>query len=436
MNAEDIKATAIKKGLRVTKLMCVSSDNNNKYYDLYQIDDSSFMVIRGRVDVTSIVEGPYNMSTWDRVVKDKTKESKKPKPYTDVTHLFAESKASTATNGKDKGTGGEVGFAKGRPADVVEFVKLLQAFANKSVKENYTVSAKNVTKKQIDEAQSILNQITGMLKKGADTKPINDKLLELYQVIPRKMSKVQNFLLQGDTIKTDKDLTEANNLVSNEQATLDVMAGQVALEAAGDDSTDEKIESDILKSMGLELEPVDAKEEAMIKKMLGANASQYHKAYKATNNATEAKFQEFMKKTKNKKTALLWHGSRNENWWYILQQGLRIRPTSAVLTGAMFGYGIYFADKAQKSIGYTSYSGARWTGGTSSKAILAVYEIHQGEQLEISRWNSDHSRLDADKMKKLGKDTVFAKGGYDLVNNEYIVYHEGQCTIRYIVQIK
>lgn len=431
MTPSDIKAIAIKQGLKVSKLMCVSADNNNKFYDMYQINPNEFMVIRGRVDVTEISEGPYSMSKWESTYRDKTKETKKPKPYTDVTSLFAEAKPSTPGAKINEG----VSFHSKRSSNVIEFVKLLQAYANKSVKENYTVSAKNVTKKQVDEAQSVLNQISSMIKLGAPTKPINEKLLELYQIIPRKMAKVQNHLLDGDTIKTDNDLKAANRILSNEQETLDVMAGQVALEAAGDDSTDNSIQKDVLQSMGLELKEIDNREEDMIKKMLGGNSRQFKRAFRATNEASEKKHAAWMRDAKTPKTKLLWHGSRNENWWSIFQQSLKIRPTNAVLTGAMFGYGIYFADKAQKSIGYTSLSSSYWAKGNSPTALLAIYEVHVGDQYEISRWSNDHSRLDETKIKNLKKDSVWAKGGYDLRNDEFIVYNEAQCTIRYIVQI-
>jgi hypothetical protein len=41
------------------------------------------------------------------------------------------------------------------------------------------------------------------------------------------------------------------------------------------------------------------------------------------------------------KERLYWHGSRNENWFNIMQTGLLIRPSGAVHTGSMFGDGIY-----------------------------------------------------------------------------------------------
>jgi len=46
---------------------------------------------------------------------------------------------------------------------------------------------------------------------------------------------------------------------------------------------------------------------------------------------------------------LLWHGSRLCNFVGILNQGLRIAPPEAPTSGYMFGKGLYFADRIQKS---------------------------------------------------------------------------------------
>jgi poly [ADP-ribose] polymerase len=459
LSPEEIKSNAIDNGLKVAKLVCVSSDNNNKYYDMYEQPDGTFLALRGRIDSSAVTEGPYPMSKWDSTFKSKTSPSKKPKPYTDHTHLFTtEAKISTDTTKKSVPSSN---FHSNRSTPTIDFVKQLQKYANQSVAENYTVSAASVTKKQVDLAQETLNQISAMIKLKANAEPINEKLLELYQIIPRKMKKVQEFLFKerdgednkklfaGNLIKTDIDLQFANDMIGREQDTLDVMAGQVAVE------TQEKIDNvvtdkakkeyDLLHAMDLEMEDCDKDEIAMLKDMLNQNARSGHekysnnfkKAFRVKNNKTDEKFDKFMSKIDNKKKALLWHGSRNENWWSIFQQGLVLRPTNAVITGKMFGYGIYFADKAQKSINYSSYSGATrsYTGGSSSSAILAVFEVHQGKQYEIKKHNYDHSQLTDTKMDKLGFDSVFAQGGYDLVNNEYIVYKDSQCRIKYLVEI-
>ena len=39
-------------------------------------------------------------------------------------------------------------------------------------------------------------------------------------------------------------------------------------------------------------------------------------------------------------------------------------------------------------------------------------------------------------MDKEGYDSVFAKGGADLRNNEFIVYDGKQCTIAYIIEMR
>jgi poly [ADP-ribose] polymerase len=38
-------------------------------------------------------------------------------------------------------------------------------------------------------------------------------------------------------------------------------------------------------------------------------------------------------------------------------------------------------------------------------------------------------------LDKEGFDSVFAKGGADLRNNEYIVYNSAQCTVSHLIEI-
>ena len=158
--------------------------------------------------------------------------------------------------------------------------------------------------------------------------------------------------------------------------------------------------------------------------------------YRVIHIDTQSRYSKHIDTVKNKKAELFWHGSRNENWISILQTGLKIRPSNAVLTGAMFGHGIYFADKYRKSAGYTSLSGARWTSGRDNRAFLALMDVHVGKQYDILHHSHECYTLDAKKLvAKGGYDSVFAKGGADLINNEYIVYQEAQSTIKYLVEV-
>lgn len=113
-----------------------------------------------------------------------------------------------------------------------------------------------------------------------------------------------------------------------------------------------------------------------------------------------------------------------------------IRPSGAVHTGSMFGDGIYYADKFQKSYGYTDGRGSYWAGGGQNEAFMALYNVHVGKQKEILHHDSSCYKLSKSVLDREGYDSVFAKGGADLRNNEYIVYDGAQCTIEYLIWLK
>lgn len=170
---------------------------------------------------------------------------------------------------------------------------------------------------------------------------------------------------------------------------------------------------------------------------MGDDKSKFSRAFQFSNSHTHLTFNQFVGKADNKKTQLFWHGSRNENWFSILKTGLVLRPANAVITGKMFGYGLYFADKCRKSLNYSSLRGSYWSGGNANKAYLAIYEVHTGNQLKIKTHEPFCGLLTEQRLKDKGKhyDSVFAEGGADLINNEYIVYNEKQCTVKYLVEV-
>ena len=59
------------------------------------------------------------------------------------------------------------------------------------------------------------------------------------------------------------------------------------------------------------------------------------------------------------------------------------------------------ADKAQKSIGYSSLSGSYWARGNSSTGFLALYKTHTGNQKHIHSHNSSCYSLNFNDLKIL-----------------------------------
>jgi poly [ADP-ribose] polymerase len=373
-------------------------------------------------------------SKWSSVYKQKTGASK---GYTDVTELLAEVVVDETLPKDDK--------VEAIKDEVVrKLVEELMSFANKSIQRNYKVTQESVSEQQVTAAQEVLDSIGGLISIGVDIKHINDMLLKLYTIIPRKMDNVKYHLMSE--IKDDNTLEQAQRLLNNEQSALDTMSGQVQLikqqraaakEAVEQKATGKKSKSlTILEQMGLTIEVENDKDTLeLITKLLGPNANQAKKVYKVINLKTQALYDKHLEKAEVKKKRLYFHGSRNENWFNILQTGLLIRPSGAVQTGSMFGDGIYFADKAQKSIGYTSLRGSYWAHGGDNKAFLALFDVHLGKQKEILRHDSSCYSLSDKVLKKDGYDSVFAKGGADLRNNEFVVYNSAQCTVSHLIEI-
>ena len=399
--------------LRKVKLIMVTAENNNKFYEMEELSDGNFTVKYGRVGGKDN-KLTYPISEWDAKYKEKVK-----KGYTDQTYLFAENTQETD-------------ISSIKEIVVKNAIENLIRYANSSILKNYVVSASQVTRKQVDQAQGIIDYLAKMAAKKYQLDEINSKLLELYKVIPRKMVKVNDHLITPNDTKQ-----QINDRLGNEQETLDVMRSQVEISEKQQERKAEGQTIDFLENLGLSVSEVqDARVIKLIKLMMGSNQNRFETAFEVINHRTQILFDKHKNVSSNKKSQLFWHGSRNENWLSIMQTGLVLRPANAVITGKMFGYGIYFANEFKKSLNYTSLNGSVWAKGKDKKAYLAIYEVHTGNQLEISKHETWCASLDLASLKKKGPfDSVYAKKGVSLQNNEYIIYQQSQCTIKYLVEV-
>jgi poly [ADP-ribose] polymerase 2/3/4 len=402
--------------LRTVKLIMVTAQNNNKYYEMHETGNGTFTVEYGRVGSTRST-ATYPMTLWDTKIREKTS-----KGYVDQTHLYADV----------PGTDGTETIANGAVRGLV--AKLME-YANQSIYRNYVVTARQVTRQQVEKAQHVLDQLAGVLGTTFDPAHYNDLLLTLFQTIPRKMGKVSQHLL-AQLPQTAAELQALRDRLATEQETLDVMRGQVELNTT---ETPETAPQPLLDTLGLSIEPVeDERILTLIRRMMGPDAGKFDAAFSVSQARTEVAFALHMAEASSPKTQLLWHGSRSENWLSILKTGLVLRPTNAIITGKMFGYGIYFADQFSKSLNYTSLSGSSWAGGCESEAYLAIYEVHVGKQLILSQHETWCYDLNAETLRKRGKrlDSVYAQRGKSLLKNEFIIYNSDQCTVRYLVRVK
>ena len=394
--------------------MVTASANNNKYYKQIPHGDS-WTAEYGRVG-SNPQRREYSMSQWESKYNEKIR-----KGYVDQSDLVEDLIQA------DKPKKSEYREIENKV--IAEIVERLQSMARKAISDNYTISSNKVTQAMIDEAQDILTSLINL----DDVESFNETLLKLFTTIPRKMGNVQSYL--------SKSKDDFSDIIQKEQDLLDVMKGQVVQKQIIDESVNENSEqkeNTILEQLGLVFEECNKKDIAIIKDALGSCSDKFYKAWRVKNIKTQRRYDDFVKENNIKNTKLLFHGSRNENWWSIINSGLVLKPTNAVITGKMFGYGIYYAPKARKSLGYTSLSGSYWTRGNSSSGFMALMDVAYGKPYDVYSFDSKYYDFNYEKLQQAckGANCLHAHEGSMLRNDEIIIYKEEQCTIRYLIELR
>lgn len=401
--------------IRPTYLVMVSTANNNKFYNLFP-DGSEFRVEYGRIDATKTT-ARYPMSKWESQIKSKLK-----KGYQDVTDLKKDLVEEISS------TNPESPYKEIENAAIRAIVEKLQSLARDTIQKNYTVKASAVTQDMVNEAQKIIDALANL---SSTVEEFNNNLLKLFTVIPRKMGNVRDYLANKS-----EDFAQ---IISKEQDLLDVMRGQIYVKPEVEPAvTVEKKQQTILEELGLVMEEATNDDVALIKTLMKESVGKFRKAWRVTNLKTQERFDKFVAENNIKDTRLLFHGSRSENFWSIIKTGLVLRPTNAVITGKMFGYGVYYAPKCAKSIGYTSLSGSYWARGGNNTAYMALFDVAYGTPYDVYNFDSKYYNLDYNKLQqfKSGANCLHAHSDKGMLrNDEIVVYKEEQMTIKYLIEI-
>ena len=398
--------------VRPTYLIMVTDQNNNKFYNCFPEGDN-FRVEYGRVNASSATVH-YPMSKWNSQISSKIR-----KGYKDVTDLKTELIVPDIPDPY-------------KPIDIESVRKVIEFLQNESrevVRKNYTVASSAVTQSMVDAAQEEIDYLA-KFSSQLSVNEFNEILLKIFTIIPRSMGQVSSYLA------SNKDAFD--KILIREQDLLDAMHGQIFTKPDIPVPTANGESQTILEAFGLQMVEATAQEIDMIKKLMRSQAGKFKRAWKVTNLATQAKFEEFVQKNNIRDTRLLWHGSRTENFWSIMKTGLKLRPTNAVITGKMFGYGIYYAPSCSKSIGYTSLQGSYWAGGSSRRAYMALFDVAYGTPYDVYNFDSKYTSLDFEKLQrfKAGATCLHAHADKGMLrNDEIVVYKENQMTIKYLIEI-
>lgn len=395
--------------------------NNNKFYEITENDDNTVSVRYGRVGGKEMEKNyGYQKNFWSLV------DEKLRKGYEDRTALHADVQ-------KTSGLTEELSYQPVEDEKVQELLDLLISSSREFMQKNYTVKGTEVTQKMIDEAQADLNSLSTIASNSSPFSlyQFNEKLKELFTDVPRKMNKVADYLAQ-----TEFDF---DKIIQRETEMLDNLRGIVMQTK---DVSKETKDTTVLEACGLDIRPVTYAEEDQILSHLGKDydgrdvENRYRQAFAVENHATRAAYEAYKQEhhISKRDVKLFYHGSKVENWYSIAKTGLLLNPKAQV-TGKMFGRGLYFAPECRKSLNYMDTSGSHWNGGTRDTGYCAVYAVAVGKAYEPTKiLGSNFYGSDLPK----GYDSVFASKHnphLGLRNDEYIVYDQSACTIKYLMEI-
>lgn len=315
-------------------LVMVTSNNHNKYYEMIP-EGNGFTVKYGRVGANPQVRS-YSEYEFDRKYNEKLK-----KGYIDQTDLRKDLIQVSKNESKSK-------YLPIQDKEIKELIDYLQKVARQKIADNYTISTEKVTQAMIDEAQGVLNELANLYNKTLQGELVgirfNELLLKLFNILPRKMSNVSDYLA------SDNEQTTLTKIYTREQELLNVMKGQVIQQTKQEETEiQEEPTQTILETNGLTLEPINEEDKKIILKELGEIKDKFYKAWRVTNKVTRERFENEILQANNKTTKLLWHGSKNENWFSIMSNGLLLNPNAAI-TGKMFGFGLYYRTTSKKII--------------------------------------------------------------------------------------
>lgn len=396
--------------------------DHNKFYDMFERNGECHCMWGRRQDGYEFGKsGKLTVKPiheWDTILR-----SKLAKGYEDYSYLYDEVVTTVVSSGSNEDL-----YAPIPNRSISDIVERLQKFANDVIKANYSVKTGQVTKVMVDETQKILDSI--MYANNLDV--FNNGLVQIFKIIPRSMSRVDAYLAYNSS--------QVAEILAREQDLLDIMRGQIITPVKGQKvQTVKGDKKTILEINGILMEEVTAEDIELIKRKLGSNACKFKNAWRIVNEKQKSAYDRYLRDEgiRRRDTKLLFHGTRNENVWNILKTGLVLRPTNAVITGKMFGYGIYFAPSAQKSLGYTSMSGSYWAKGNSNSGFMILHEVAYGKPYDVHSFDSKFYNFDYAALRRAcpGAHSLHAHAGTMLRNDEIIVYKEEQLAPVFLIEL-
>lgn len=298
----------------------------------------------------------------------------------------------------------------------------LMGFANQMIEQEYSKTIADVPDWAFDEAKAGLDELARGYQQMSNAE-FNKKLTHIFAVLPRRIDVMAKYIAAPNASAEDRA-----KIIEAERERYDVLHSMLrggSVNLTGKET--------ILEAYGIQIRAFTQDEENYARKLLKSQSHKFLKGWRVINRKTEEAFDAFCRRehlTESKGIDFLFHGSKHQNWWSILTNGLNINPVGVVITGKAYGYGTYFAPDAVKSLGYTSRAGAKWTSGEQQTGFMGIYKVATGDRYD-GHLGCDAS-LNWEKLQKIqpGAHCTWAERRYSgFMMDEVIVYRNEQSTV-------
>ena len=281
-----------------------------------------------------------------------------------------------------------------------------------------------VTEPHLDKAVDALDAIRDEMGDLAELNENDEEIREIngeyYSLIPREFGHVID---PSEMILTPDKLANEYALVDNLRT-----AVQAGLNSS-DDSKDSAIDIDMshLSRKDSEWERLSTKfEDTKHRNHSAIKGYHVKNIFTLGIPSVDDRYNPIAKKLGN--VHELFHGTKTANMLSISLNGLIIPPTGAAhVTGRMFGNGVYAASCSTKAL---NYAVGYWGGNAnrSNKAYVLIVNFAMGKEYVAT------SHLYGGAPS--GYDSIWAKSGASLLNDEFIIYNLNQATITHILELE
>jgi len=420
-------ATLIKE-VRLIKLEQTDDINSYKFWNSKAYDDGNWSAEWGRVGCNNPESGTWNESkkTLDSVVRSKLK-----KGYVEQKTIGETSSKSPTQAVKSNVELHEIAkkqIIKTSNPILERLIKRLVDSNVHKITSNTQITYNSTTglfatplgilsNEGLTEARDLLANISPLVKSNTLNSEFNKLVFKYLTIVPQSLGMKR--IHPEEVIPNNDALQKQLDLIDSLEASYNAM--QTAKPATATSTPIEevfKVDMDVL---------TDDKER-------GRLTDYFEKSKKDMHNYNQVKIREFYKvnihditNSFNDKLAPIkevFHGTSEANCLSILKSGLKVSPPStAAIAGKMFGSGTYGALSSSKSMGYTF---GKWTNTGCDTGYLFICDFSMGKTYET------YSSCNV----PLGYDSIWAKAGRGLYNDELVVYKNNQVKVKYLLEVK